>query len=91
MLLTPFSWFAALLAFWAIWRLGRWVASGGRLPLRRRRGSASGFAAAGLSIQEFYQPSARQAIEVQLSEETRRENDDEGDPPDPRAGRRDSD
>jgi hypothetical protein len=81
---NPFVWFALALAGWGLWRLLRWVASGGRLPLRGRRGSAAGFTAAGLSSQQFYQPSARQALETQLREALRREEDDEGDPPEPR-------
>lgn len=83
LLLNPFFWFALALTGWACWRLVRWAASGGRLPLRGRRGTATGFTTAGLSGQEFYQPSARQAADLQLREAMRRENDDEGDPPQP--------
>jgi hypothetical protein len=86
-LLNPFTWFATLLVVWGIWRLVRWLASGGHLPLRSRRGTASGFAAAGLSAQVFYQPNAQQAIEMKLREAMHRENADEGDPPEPGTGR----
>jgi hypothetical protein len=86
LLLDPFSWFALGLTMWAFWRLVNWVASGGHLPLRDRRGTATGFTAAGLSAQEFYQPSARQAAEIELQEAMRREDDDEGDPPQTGAG-----
>jgi hypothetical protein len=88
--LNPFFWFALLLAGWGAWRLTGWLASGCRLPLRRRRGTASGFANAGLAAQVFYQPNAQQAIEMTLGEEARREDDDEGDPPEPGAEPHDS-
>ncbi len=79
--LNPFFWFALLLLGWASWRVVRWLASGGRLPLRGRRGSASGFSAAGLSAQIFYGPGAERLLEAELRRSTDRENDDEGDPP----------
>ncbi len=83
LLLNPFFWFASLLLAWACWRLVRWLASGGRLPLRARRGTAGGFGAAGLSAQIFYGPGAKELIEAELRQSTDRENDDEGDPPEP--------
>jgi len=85
-LMSPFFWFAIAIMGWALWRLANWAASGGRLPLRGRRGSASGFAATGLSVQQFYHPGARQALEAQLEEAVRREEDDRGDPPTAGAG-----
>jgi hypothetical protein len=66
-----------LVTFWLV----TWLSAGGRLPLRGRRGTASGFAAAGLAIEAFYKPGARQAIEMRLNQEMRREDDNEGDRP----------
>lgn len=77
----PFFWFAIALAVWSAWRLLRWMASGGRLPLRGRRGTASAFGAAGLAIQAFYSPGARHALEARQEEQEQREDDDKGDPP----------
>jgi hypothetical protein len=72
---------AGLLAtFWLV----TWLSAGGRLPLRRRRGTASGLAAAGLAIEAFYRPGARQAIELRLNQEMQREDDNEGDRPETR-------
>jgi hypothetical protein len=79
---NPFFWFAAVLATWAMWRLLRWMSSGGRLPLRGRRGTASAFGAAGLAMQALYNPGAKHALEARQEEESLREDDDEGDPPD---------
>ena len=79
---NPFGAFAILLALWGLWRLTRWFASGGRMPLRGRRGTASGFSGAALAMDAFYRPGAKQVIEAQLREETSRDDDDEGDPPD---------
>lgn len=78
----PFFWFAAVLAAWSLWRAVRWMTTGGQLPLRGRRGTASAFGRAGLAIQALYNPGARHALEAQQEEESRREEDDEGDPPD---------
>jgi hypothetical protein len=85
-LLNPFSWFGLLVALWAIWRLATWLASGGQLPLKGRRGSAGSFAGAGLAAQMVYQPGVRQAMEARFDGAIRRENDDEGDPPQPDDG-----
>jgi hypothetical protein len=63
-----------LITFWLV----TWLSAGGRLPLRGRRGTASGLAAAGLAIEAFYKPGARQAIEMRLNQEMRREEDNEG-------------
>ncbi len=82
LLLNPFFWLALLLLGWASWRILRWLASGGRLPLRRRRGSATAFTAAGLSAQTFYGSGAERLIEAERRQSTNREDDDEGDPPD---------
>ncbi len=82
-LLNPFFWFALGVALWAGWTILRWIGSGGRLPLRGRRGSASGFGGAGLFAQAFYQPSAGRAVETILEESVRREEDEDGDPPEP--------
>jgi hypothetical protein len=76
---NPFAAFAILLALWGLWRLTRWFAAGGRMPLRGRRGKASGFSGAALAVDAFYRPGAKQVIEAQLREETNREDDDEGD------------
>jgi hypothetical protein len=84
---NPFVWFALALTAWALWRLLCWAASGGRLPLRGRRGTASGFTSAGLAVQEFYQPGARHAIERLEQEDMQREDDEDGDPPEPGEGR----
>jgi hypothetical protein len=84
---NPFLWFALGLTAWGLWRLVRWAASGGRLPLRGRRGTAGGFTGAGLAVQEFYQPGARHAIERLEQEEMQREDDEDGDPPEPGEGR----
>jgi hypothetical protein len=56
---------AGLLAvfFWLV----TWLSLGGRLPLRGRRGTAGGFAAAGLAIEAFYRPGARQVIDMRLN------------------------
>ena len=70
------------LAAWSAWRLVRWAASGGRLPLRARRGTASAFGTAGLAMQALYNPGARHALEAMQEEQEQREDDDEGDPPD---------
>jgi hypothetical protein len=78
---NPFVWLALAIAVWALVAIARWLASGGRLPLRGRRGSASAMGAAGLAVQVLYQPGAKQLIEAQLEAETQREDDDEGDPP----------
>ncbi len=82
-LLNPFLWFAILLGGWGVWRLAGWLASGGRLPLRGRRGTATGFTAAGLSAEAFYAPGAKQAIEAIRDAAVRREDDDAGGPPRP--------
>jgi hypothetical protein len=79
---NPFVWFALAIAAWGAVSLVRWAASGGQLPLRGRRGSASAMGAAGLAVQAIYQPGAKQLIEAQLEAEAQREDDDEGDPPD---------
>jgi hypothetical protein len=63
------------------WLVVTWLSAGGRLPLRGRRGTASGLAAAGLAIEAFYKPGARQAIEMRLNQEMQREDDNEGDRP----------
>jgi hypothetical protein len=63
------------------WLVVTWLSTGGRLPLRGRRGTASGLAAAGLAIEAFYRPGARQAIELRLNREMQREDDSEGDRP----------
>ena len=81
--------FAALitiLAAWGAWRLFCWLASGAQLPLRGRRGSATGFTAAGLSLEAFYTPGARQVTETRQRERLRRQDDDEGDSPEPGVG-----
>ena len=78
---NPLAWLALALAVWVVVRLVRWTASGGRLPLRSRRGTASAMGAAGLAVQVIYQPSAKQLIEAQLEAELQREDEDEGDPP----------
>jgi hypothetical protein len=80
---NPFLLLTLLVAGWGAWRLVAWLASGGRLPLRGRRGSASAFAGAGLAVQALYNPSARHAIEARAEEDVLCEEDDDGDPPDP--------
>jgi hypothetical protein len=70
---------AGLLAVFSL--VVTWLSAGGRLPLRGRRGTASGFAAAGLAMETFYWPGARQAIESRLNREMQREDDSEGDRP----------
>jgi hypothetical protein len=70
---------AGLLAM--LWLVVTWLSAGGRLPLRRRRGTASGLAGAGLALETFYRPGARQAFELRLNQEMRREDDNEGDGP----------
>jgi len=82
---NPFLLLTLLVAGWGAWRLLAWVASGGRLPLRGRRGSASAFAGAGLAVQALYNPGVKHAIEARAEEEQMREEDEDGDPPD--AGR----
>lgn len=78
---NPFVWVGLGLAVWATTAILRWAASGGRLPLRGRRGSASALASAGLAVQAIYQPGAKQIQATQQQEEARREDDDEGEPP----------
>ena len=78
---NPLVWLALLVGAWGIVGLVRWAASGGRLPLKGRRGTASAMSAAGLAVQAIYQPSAKQLIEAQLEAELQREDEDEGDPP----------
>lgn len=63
------------------WLAVTWLSAGGRLPLRGRRGTASGLAAAGLAVEAFYRPGARQAIEMRLNQHMQREDDNEGDRP----------
>jgi hypothetical protein len=63
------------------WLVVTWLSAGARLPLRDRRGTASGLAAAGLALEAFYKPGARQAIEMRLNQEMQREDDSEGDGP----------
>jgi hypothetical protein len=82
---NPFVWFALLIGAWAAWAILRWAASGGRLPLRGKRGSASAFASAALSVQALYNPSAKQVLEARQEEESQREDDDEGGGPSPGA------
>jgi hypothetical protein len=79
MLILLFLGSAGLLA--TFWLVVTWLSAGGRLPLRGRRGTASGVAAAGLALEAFYRPGARQAIEMRLNQEMQREDDDEGDEP----------
>ena len=79
MLVLLFLGSAGLLA--TFWLVVTWLSAGGRLPLRGRRGTASGVAAAGLALEAFYRPGARQAIEMRLNQEMQREDDDEGDEP----------
>ena len=78
---NPLLWFALGIGAWGVVSIVRWAASGGRLPLRGRRGTASAMGAAGLAVQAIYQPSAKQLVEAQLEAEAQREDDDEGDPP----------
>ena len=82
---NPFVWFALLIGAWAAWAILRWAASGGKLPLRGKRGSASAFANAGLAVQALYNPGAKQALEARQEEESQREDDDEGGGPSPEA------
>jgi hypothetical protein len=70
---------AGLLA--VFWLVVAWLSAGGRLPLRGRRGTASGLAAAGLAMEAFYKPGARQAFALRLNREMQREDDSEGDRP----------
>jgi type VI protein secretion system component VasK len=79
MLVLLFLGSAGLLA--TFWLVVTWLSAGGRLPLRGRRGTASGVAAAGLALEALYRPGARQAIEMRLNQEMQREDDDEGDEP----------
>jgi hypothetical protein len=79
MLILLFLGSAGLLA--TFWLVVTWLSAGGRLPLRGRRGTASGVAVAGLALEAFYRPGARQAIEMRLNQEMQREDDDEGDNP----------
>jgi hypothetical protein len=79
MLMLLFLGSTGLLA--TFWLVVTWLSAGGRLPLRGRRGTASGLASAGLAIEAFYKPGARPAIEMGLNQEMQRENDNEGDRP----------
>src|SRR5262245_63348923 len=63
------------------WLAVNWLSTGARLPMRGRRGTASGIAAAGLALEAFYRPGASQAIEMRLNREMQREDDGEGDRP----------
>jgi hypothetical protein len=83
---NPFLLLTLLVAGWGAWRLIAWLASGGRLPLRGRRGSASAFSGAGLAVQALYNPSARHAIEARAEEDVLCEEDEDGDPPEAGAG-----
>ena len=88
-LLSATPWLtAALLASWGAWRVAGWLASGGRLPMRGRRGTASGLAAAGLSLEAFYRPGASQVIEAEVRRHLQRDDNEEGDPPEPCTGLR---
>lgn len=78
---NPLVWLALALAAWGLVRLVRWGASGGNLPLKSRRGTASAMGAAGLAVQAIYQPGAKQLIEARLEVELQRDDEDEGDPP----------
>jgi hypothetical protein len=82
---NPFVWFALLIGAWAAWAIVRRAASGGKLPLRGRRGSAAAFANAGLAVQALYNPGAKQILEARQEEESQREDNDEGDGLAPRA------
>lgn len=84
-LLNPFFWFALALSGWALWRPGEMGWVGGVCPSGVVEAAPSGFSAAGLAGQEFYQPSARQVLEMQLREEMRPEVDDQAEPPQPGA------
>jgi hypothetical protein len=88
---NPFFWIALLIAGWAAVSLLRWLGSGGRLPLRGRRGSASLFGGAGLAAQTFYQSGAAQIAELHERAVLQRDDEDEGDRPraGPTAGGRD--
>ena len=78
---NPILLLALMVGAWAVWRVLAWAGSGGRLPLRGRRGSASGFAAASLAVQALYQPSARHVVEMQAEQQDHRDEDGEGEPP----------
>lgn len=75
-----------LVGAWGVWRLLRWAASGGRFPLRDRRGTASGFTNAALAIDALYRPSARHVIEWRQEQEDQRDDEGGGDPPSPGDG-----
>lgn len=75
---NPFLLLAVAIAVWGTWRILRWAASGGRLPARRHRGSASAFANAGLTAQALYQPGAKQVLEAKLDAELQRDDEGEG-------------
>lgn len=80
---NPLLILALLVAGWAAWRIARWAGSGGGLPLRGRRGSASAFAGSSLAVQALYQPGVRHVVEAQVEAQEAREDDEDGDPPDP--------
>ncbi len=79
--LNPFVLMALAIGLWGGWRILRWMSSGGRLPARRHRGSASAFANVGLTVQALFQPGAKQVLEAKQQAETQREDEAEGDPP----------
>jgi hypothetical protein len=83
---NPFLLLTLLVAGWGTWRLLVWTGSGGKLPLRGRRGSASAFAGAGLAVQALYSPAAKHVIEARDEDEQRREDDEDGDPPEAGSG-----
>jgi hypothetical protein len=81
--MNPFFWVAAALAAWVAWRLLRRAVARGQVNLRGRRGTASAFGPLGVAIQQFYNPGVKHVLEQQLEAESQREDQDEGDPPEP--------
>ena len=77
--LNPYLVFALVVGMWAVWRVGCWLGSGGRLPLRGKRGTAAAFSGAALAAQAMYQPGVRAMIEQQAEQEQQRDDDEEGD------------
>lgn len=79
--MNPFFWVAVALGAWAGWRLLRRTPGRRLLTLRSRRGTASSFGPFGATLQQFYNPGAKHVLEQQLEAQSKREDENEGDPP----------
>jgi hypothetical protein len=79
--MNPFFWVAVGLAVWVLWRMLRRRGGRGHLSLRSRRGTAGTFGPFGTAMAQFYSPGVRHVLEEQREVESRRDDEDEGEPP----------